>query len=154
MFEKLIKIFLIAMLPLIEIRGAVPYAQHIGIPFTIALPIALLGNILPVPFIYLFAHRVLVWGQDKALIGPIFSFFLQRGKRAGDKLQSKAGGSVFWALFLFVAIPLPGTGAWTGTLGASILGFDFRKSVFACMAGVIVAGLIMFLVSLGVFSLI
>lgn len=153
MFEKLLKIFLVAMLPLIEIRGAMPYAQHLQIPFHTALPIALIGNLLPVPFIYLFAHRLLVWGQDKSLIGPTFKFFLERGKKAGDKLQSKTGRGIFWALFLFVAIPLPGTGAWTGTLGASILAFDFRKSIFACMAGVIVAGLIMYVVSLGVFSL-
>lgn len=153
MLNKLFMIFLIAMLPLIEVRGAIPYATHLQIPFTIAYPIAILGNLLPVPFIYLFARKILVWGKDKPLIGKFFNFCLERGEKAGQKLQAKAGKGLFIALFLFVAIPLPGTGAWTGTLGASILDFDFRSSILACMAGVVVAGIIMFLVSVGIFSL-
>ena len=98
---------------------------------------------LPVPLIYFFARRVLVWGSDKPVIGKFFSFCLEKGEKAGRKLQQKAGRGLYWALLLFVGIPLPGTGAWTGTLAASLLDMDFKKSVLACMGGVLLAGVIM-----------
>lgn len=136
-------VFLISMVPILELRGAIPYAVAWGIPLSIAFPLAIVGNMLPVPFIHLFARKVLEWGADKPVIGKPFSFCLEKGKRGGEKLQAKAGKGLFVALLLFVGIPLPGTGAWTGTLAASFLDMDFKKSVLACMGGVILAGIIM-----------
>ena len=107
---------------------------------------------LPVPVIYLFARRFLVWGADKKIIGKICTFFLVKGEKAGKKLQEKAGHGLFFALMLFVGIPLPGTGAWTGTLAASLLDMNFKQTVLAVMAGVLMAGIIMGLASAGIFG--
>ena len=107
---------------------------------------------LPVPFIYLFARKVLEWGKDKPVIGKFFTFCLEKGEKGGKKLEAKAGKGLFVALLLFVGIPVPGTGAWTGTLAASILDMDFKSSVLAVMLGVLLAGIIMAAVSVGIFS--
>ena len=158
-FKHYLMIFLVSMVPLIELRGAIPYA--IGfieagetLNLTMCYLIAIVGNMLPVPFIYLFARKVLEWGKDKKLIGRFFTFCLEKGEKGGQKLQAKAGRGLYYALFLFVGIPLPGTGAWTGTLAASILDMDFRKSILAVVSGVVLAGIIMGVVSAGIFSII
>ena len=104
------------------------------------------------PFIFFFARKVLVWGSDKKFIGKFFKFCLEKGEKGGKKLEAKAGKGLYWALFLFVGIPLPGTGAWTGTLAASFLDMDFKSSVIAVMLGVMLAGIIMGLASAGVFG--
>ncbi|TPE38619.1 COG2426 family protein [Streptococcus xiaochunlingii] len=136
--------FLIAMIPLVELRGAVPYAISSGIPLWQALLIGVIGNMLPVPIIFFFALHILEWGKDKPVIGNFFTWCLNKGHRGGQKLEEAAGDKgIFWALLLFVGIPLPGTGAWTGTLAASILDWDFKRSVLAVMLGVVLAGLIM-----------
>ena len=147
-------IFLISMVPLIELRGAIPYAIGFQLPLVPSYIICILGNMLPVPFIFLFARKILVWGSDKKFIGKFFTWCLQKGEKGGQKLQAKAGRGLYVALFLFVGIPLPGTGAWTGTLAASLLDMDFKKSTLAVMCGVVLAGIIMGLVSGGVFSFI
>ena len=154
MFKKFLIAFLISMVPLIELRGAVPYALAIGLPILPAYIICIIGNMLPVPFIFFFARTVLEWGTDKPLIGKFFTFCLKKGEAGGEKLQKTAGRGLYVALFLFVGIPLPGTGAWTGTLAASILDMDFKKSVVAVMAGVVLAGIIMGIASAGVLALI
>ncbi len=141
------------MLPLIEIRGAAIYASAQTMPLLPSLLVGLAGNMLPIPFIFYFARKLLVWGSDKALVGPLFSFFLERGESAGKKLLTKAGRGLYFALFVFVAIPLPGTGAWTGILASSILDMDFKRSVLACLAGVFVAAVIVYLASSGILSL-
>ena len=158
-FKHYLMIFLVSMVPLIELRGAIPYAIgfiEAGEPLnsTMCYLIAIVGNMLPVPFIYLFARKVLEWGKDKKLIGRFFTFCLEKGEKGGQKLQAKAGRGLYYALFLFVGIPLPGTGAWTGTLAASILDMDFRKSILAVVSGVVLAGIIMGVVSAGIFSII
>ncbi len=145
-----IKVFIISMVPLVELRLAIPFAAAKGLPLIPSYIIAIIGNMLPVPFIYFFARKVLDWGKDKPLIGGFCRWCLTKGEKAGAKLQAKAGRGLFIALMLFVGIPLPGTGAWTGTLGASILDFDFKHSVTAVMLGVLLAGVIMLLGSLGV----
>ncbi len=151
---KYIIVFFVSMVPLIELRGAVPIAVGLGLNKFVSLGIAVLGNMVPVPFIYLFARKVLEWGKDKKVIGKFFTWCLNKGERGGQKLESKAGRGLYWALFIFVGIPLPGTGAWTGTLAASMLKLDFKKTVLAVMAGVVLAGLIMLLLSMGVFEVI
>ena len=145
--KNYIYVFLIAMVPLIELRGALPvaYAIHTANPdFNIPLSyiIIAIGNMLPVPFIYFFARKVLEWGKDKKYIGKFFTWCLEKGQKGGEKLQAKAGRGLYWALLLFVGIPLPGTGAWTGTLAASFLDMDFKKSVLAVVGGVVLASII------------
>ncbi|WP_022774591.1 COG2426 family protein [Butyrivibrio sp. AE2015] len=143
MLKKYIIVFLISMVPLVELRGAVPYAIAMGLPVLPSYIIAIIGNMIPMPFIFFFARKVLEWGKDKPVIGGFFTFCLEKGHKGGEKLKEKAGKGLYWALFLFVGIPLPGTGAWTGTLAASILDMDFKKSVKAVVCGVVLAGIIM-----------
>ena len=150
--KKYLIVFLISMVPLIELRGAIPYAVGFGLPILPSLGVALLGNILPVPFIFLFARKVLEWGKDKKYIGGFFTWCLVKGEKGGRKLEAKAGVGLYIALMLFVGIPLPGTGAWTGTLAASILDMDFKKSIIYIVLGLLLAATIMLLVSLGVFG--
>lgn len=145
---KYLFIFLVSMVPLIELRGAIPIAIGLGLPIIPSYIICIIGNMLPVPIIYLFARKVLIWGCDKPIIGGFFTFCLEKGEKGGKKLQAKAGRGLFVALLLFVGIPLPGTGAWTGTLAASILDMDFKSTIAACMLGVLLAGCIMLSVSL------
>ena len=149
---KWILVFFISMVPLIELRGAIPFAQGFGLPIVPSYILAVIGNMIPVPIIYLFARKVLEWGADKPVIGKFFSWCLEKGQKGGRKLQEKAGKGLFIALLLFVGIPLPGTGAWTGTLAASILDMDFKSSVLAVMLGVLLAGIIMGVASMGVFG--
>ena len=145
-------VFLISMVPLIELRGAIPYAVGFHLPLLPSYVIAIIGNMIPVPIIYLFARKVLEWGADKPVIGKFFTFCLEKGEKGGQKLQAKAGRGLFLALLLFVGIPLPGTGAWTGTLAASLLDMDFKSSVLAVMLGVLLAGIIMGAASAGLFG--
>lgn len=150
--KKYLIVFLISMVPLIELRGAIPYAVGFNLPTIPSYIVAVLGNLLPVPFIFLFARRLLEWGKDKPVIGPFFRFCLEKGEKGGRKLLAKAGKGLYLALLLFVGIPLPGTGAWTGTLAASLLDMDFRKSTISVILGVILAGVIMLAASMGVFG--
>lgn len=140
-------VFFVSMVPLIELRGAIPISQIRHLSIIQSYIIAIIGNMLPVPIIYLFARKVLEWGADKPLIGGFFSWCLEKGEKGGKKLQQKAGRGLFLALLLFVGIPLPGTGAWTGTLAASILDMDFKSTVVAVMLGVLLAGVIMMVLS-------
>lgn len=145
-------VFLVSMVPLIELRGAIPVSQGMGLPLLQSYIIAIVGNMLPVPIIYFFARKVLVWGSNKKFIGKFFTFCLVKGEKGGKKLQAKAGKGLFLALLLFVGIPLPGTGAWTGTLAASLLDMDFKSSILAVMLGVLLAGIIMAAASAGFFG--
>ena len=132
------------MVPIVELRGAIPIAEGMGLNIALYYPIAIIGNLLPVPVIYLFARKVLEWGKDKKAIGGFFTWCLEKGERGGEKLRKSAGTKgIFLALLLFVGIPLPGTGAWTGTLAASFLKLDFKTSIYAVSMGVILAGIIM-----------
>ena len=157
MVKKYIITFIISMIPLIELRGAIPIGLStlFGEPIPV-IPLyitCIIGNMLPVPFIYLFARKVLKWGSDKKFIGKFFTWCLEKGEKGGKKLGEKAGKTgMFFALLLFVGIPLPGTGAWTGTLAASILDIDFKRSTLAVTLGVILAGIIMGLASAGIFG--
>ncbi len=158
MFWKILIVLIISMIPLVELRGAIPVAigMDLGLPEWLVLIVAILGNILPVPIIYLFARKVLNWGS-KVKWKPFKNFCdfcLKKGEKAGEKLLKKAKSGVYFALFLFVAIPIPGTGAWTGTLAASILKLDFKKTIFSIIAGILVAGFIMLGFSLGLFKVI
>ena len=146
--KKYILAFLISMVPLIELRGGVPAAMTMGMSGPEAIAVCALGNMLPVPFIYLFARKVLLWGSTKPHIGPVFSKILDKGEKAGQKLVATASRKgLFVALMLFVGIPLPGTGAWTGTLAASLLNMGWKSTTGAVSLGVLLAGVIMSTVS-------
>lgn len=165
MFIYYLLAFVISMIPLIELRGAIPVvfglvqnalgvevlpAQYIVSIFAVCI----VGNMLPVPFIYWFARKFLEWGAQWkwSWLRKFCNFFLEKGGKAGEKLQSKTGWGIFVALMLFVGIPLPGTGAWTGTLAASLLDMKFKDTIIAVILGVLIAGLIMMAGSFGVFS--
>ena len=123
-------VFLIAMLPLIELRGAIPvaYAFNANDPnfsLILAYILIIISNIVPIPIIYFFAHKTLLWGKNKPVIGKICTVFIEKGEKAGQKLKQKAG-----------------TGAWTGALAASILNINFKQTLLAVSLGVVLAGLI------------
>lgn len=148
MIRKYLLCFLVSMVPLIELRGGVPIAVGLGLDYWTALVVCVIGNMLPVPIIYFFARKVLLWGCDKPYIGKFFSYCIEKGERGGQRLKARAGrGGLFIALMLFVGIPLPGTGAWTGTLAASFLNMGIRATSFAVSFGVVIAGIIMGIVS-------
>ena len=155
MLKKYLLCFLVSMVPLVELRLGVPFAVGMGLPYFQSLIVCVIGNMLPVPFIYFFARKVLEWGRDKKYIGKFFTYCIEKGENGGQKLTAKAGrGGLFIALMLFVGIPLPGTGAWTGTLAASFLNMGIKSTTLSVILGVILAGLIMGLASTGVFSVI
>lgn len=153
MTKKYILVFLLSMVPIFELRGAVPFALGWGLPLIPSYLVCIVGNMLPVPLIYFFARKILAWGADKKYVGKVFSWLLRKGERGGQKLVAKTGrGGLFVALMLFVGIPLPGTGAWTGTLAASLLDMGWKSTAAAVSLGVMIAGCIMALASMGVLS--
>ena len=153
MLTKYLWVFFVSMVPLVELRGSIIISQGLQLPVLSSYIVAIIGNMLPVPVIYLFARKVLVWGADKPVIGKFFSWCLEKGEKGGKKLQEKAGRGLFIALLLFVGIPLPGTGACTGTLAASILVMDFKSTNIAVMLGVLLAGIIMMVLSVAGFGM-
>lgn len=155
MLQKYLLIFFVSMVPLIELRGSIIMAVGMDLDYFTALTVSVIGNMLPVPLIYFFARNVLVWGAHKPYIGKFFRLCLEKGEAAGKKLTDTAGrGGLFVALLLFVGIPIPGTGAWTGTLAASFLNMGIKSTAAAVSLGVIMAGIIMGIASTGVFSVI
>ena len=146
MLKKYLFCALVSMVPLIELRGGVPIAVGMGLNYPTALIVCAVANMIPVPIIYFFARKVLEWGRDKKYIGKFFTYCIEKG---GHKLTAAAGrGGLFVALMLFVGIPLPGTGAWTGTLAASFLNMGIKSTTLSVSLGVIIAGIIMGIVSL------
>ena len=133
MLKNYLMVFFVSMVPVIELRGAIPIGLGMGLPALPTYLVCVFGNMLPVPFIYLFARKFLIWGYHKPVIGPVCKFFITKGEMGGRKLEEKAG-----------------TGAWTGTLAASILDMKFKDVLIACMGGVLLAGIIMGLASAGV----
>ena len=151
---KYLTVIFISMVPLIELRGAVPVAIGQGIDPLTALIICTVSNMVPVPIIYFFARKFLLWGSKQRHIGNFCSFFVEKGEKTGKKLVAKTGrGGLFLALLLFVGIPVPGTGAWTGTLAASFLDMGFKSTVVSVSLGVLLAGIIMGTASLAVFGI-
>ena len=148
MLTKKLFLFFLSMVPVIELRGAIPLGMAWGIPMWQTYLISVIGNILPVPILVVFARRVLFWCATWPKVGHFFQKIIDIGNRKIGKL----GSYELLGLYIFVAIPLPGTGAWTGTLAASILDMDFKTSVLAIMGGVLLASVIMLLASSGVFG--
>ena len=147
---KYLGVFFISMVPLIELRGAIPIALGMDLKAIPSIIVCCVGNMLPVPVIYFFARKFLLWGMERRYIGRICHFFHDKGEKACHKLTTGRYGKsgLIMGLMLFVGIPLPGTGAWTGTLAASFLGMGGKATAFAVSAGVMIAGIIMTVVSL------
>lgn len=142
-------LWVLSMVPVIELRGAIPLGVSWGLPFWSVYAVSVLGNLLPVPFLVAFTERVLKWGETLPKIGPVFTRILERGRKKAATIT----GALMVGLFLFVAIPLPGTGAWTGSLVAAVLSLPVRKAFWPIAAGVVAAGLIMGVTSFGILSL-
>lgn len=149
MLLRYLAVFFVSMVPLIELRGAIPIAVGMGIEPTHAIVVCAVGNLIPVPVIYFFARKFLLWGVNKRFIGGVCRFFRDKGEKAGAKLSGKAGKfGLMAALTLFVGVPIPGTGAWTGTLGASFLNMGVKETAISVSAGVMLAAVIMTTVSM------
>lgn len=149
---KYFLVLFISMLPVVELRGAIPYSQAMGLPILSSYIIAIIGNLIPVPFIYFLAKKLLILGENKKYIGKFCKKLLLNGHKAGEKILKKSGKSgTLIALTLFIGIPFPGTGAYTGILAASILDIDFKTSFLSAIIGVILSGIIMSTISFGIF---
>ena len=140
-------VFFCSMLPIIELRGAIPLGATLGLPWWQTFLIAVVGNMLPVPIILLFVKSVLTW-MGKCRI-KFFNKIANKMFEKAEKNRAKIEKYAFWGLTLFVAIPLPATGAWTGTLVAALFDMKFWKSLLAAFIGVLIAGVVMTLISYG-----
>ncbi|MCD8222678.1 MAG: small multi-drug export protein [Clostridiales bacterium] len=140
-------IFIISMIPVLELRGGLLAASPalLNVPILTAIPLCIIGNILPIPFILLLIERILIWMEGLPVLGRVALWL--RNKADKNKGQIETYG--FWGLVLFVGIPLPGTGAWTGSMVASLLHMSFRKAFAACILGIIMATVIMSIISYG-----
>ena len=155
MLLNLLQVWLISMLPLIELRGAIPISQAYGLPVIPSYIVCIIGNLMPIPVVYIYSEKFLKWGKNKKYVGKFCGWCLKRGYKAGEKLSKKTSGAgLFFALMLFVAIPLPGTGAWTGAMGASVLNMGWKPATLAIALGVVLAGAIMMTASYFGFNLI
>jgi len=148
---KIIITFLISMVPIIELRGAIPVATGMGLSPWVAIPVAMIGNILPVPFIVLFIKKIFAWMRKAS---PKLNGIVDRMEAKAEKNKEKVLRYAFWGLVLFVAIPLPGTGAWTGALIAAMLDMPLKKAFPSILLGVVGAGVIISFISYGAASLI
>lgn len=145
MLKKYLTVFLVSMLPIVELRGGIPIGAGLGLGFRESYLICVLGNLLPVPFLIPFSKILLEWLSTWPVVGPFFGRFLEKAKAKASTI----GGALFWGLFAFVAIPLPGTGAWTGSVIAAILKVDPKKALAAIALGVLTSGAIMGILSYG-----
>ena len=152
---KYLAVFFISMVPVLELRFAVPFAVGMNLPYLPALITCVIGNMVPVPFIYMFGRTFLKWGSHRKWIGSFCQKALEKGENAGRKIVAATGrGGMCVALMLFVGVPIPGTGAWTGTLAASFLDLGPKSTALSVSLGVIMAGIIMMITSGSVFHIV
>lgn len=139
-------IFIISMIPILELRGGLLAAALLKVPELMAIPLCIIGNIIPIPFILLFIRKIFKWMKNFKMFRGLVEKLENRAMGKSDKIKRYE----FWGLLLFVGIPLPGTGAWTGALIASLLNVDIKKSSLAILGGIIMATVIMYIVSYGI----
>lgn len=144
--KSVLMTILVSMLPVIELRGGIPYGAVAGLGVKTALTCALIGNILPVPFLILFTTKVFAWLRTKS---PKLDRLVVKMEQKGMSKKDVIDKYEFWGLVLLVAIPLPGTGAWTGCLVAALLEMDVKKSIPAVILGVLIAGAIVSFITYG-----
>lgn len=145
-FGKEILVFIISLLPILELRGGLLAASFLGLDALPSYIITIVGNLLPIPFILLFINKILDWMRNSKHFSKIANWLDSKVEKHKSSIE-KYG---FWGLVLFVGVPLPGTGAWTGSLIASVLGMDRKKSFLAIILGIVMASIIMMLISFGV----
>ena len=146
-YGKELIVFIISLMPILELRGGLIAASLLGVKPLTGYIVSIIGNIIPVPFILLFINKILEWMRKSKVkfFNKIANWLDKKAKKNHDKIE-KYG---YWGLVLFVGIPLPGTGAWTGCLAASVFEMDRKKSFFAVMLGILMASIIMMLISYG-----
>jgi len=148
MLSKTLYVFMISMIPIIELRGSIPYAAGVGLPWYVAFITAVIGNLLPVPFILLFVKKVFDWMRKYPKLKKIVDFC----ENKFAKKVEKAGNTAFWTLVGFIAIPLPGTGAWTGSGIAAVCEVPFKKALLAAVIGVLIAATVVTMIAYGVLA--
>ena len=136
-------VFLISMLPILELRGGLLAASLLKISPVQAIPVCIIGNIIPIPFILLFIKQIFKWMKEIKIFRPLIVKLEERAMGRSDQIRKYE----FWGVVAFVGIPLPGTGAWTGALIASLLGVDIKKSSAAILVGIALATIIMYVFS-------
>ena len=144
----MLKTLVTAMLPILEIRGAIPVGVASGLDPWLAFAVGFVGNMLPIPILILLTRKVIEWLKKHNMLVKLTAWLESKGSKGAQKVQKYS----FWGLFILVAIPLPGTGAWTGALVASLLDMRLKRALPAIAMGVVVAGLIVLLVTYGVIS--
>ncbi len=142
-------VFIISLMPILECRGGLLAASLLQVPLNVAIPICVIGNIIPIPFILLFIRSILKWMKKVKIFAPFANWLEEKA----EKRSGKVAASEFWGLTLFVGIPLPGTGAWTGSLIAALLELDIKKAVICELVGVAMATIIMSIVSYGLLGM-
>jgi uncharacterized membrane protein len=146
LWGQILMTFLISMVPIIELRGAIPIATGMGLSPFIAIPVAIVGNLLPIPFIIIFIKRIFAWMRK---VSPKLNKIVDKMEAKADKNKGKILKYAFWGLAIFVGIPLPGTGAWTGALVAAMLDMPLKKAFPSVVIGVLMAGAIIAFISYG-----
>ncbi len=149
-WEQMLMVFVISMIPIIELRGGIIVAAICGLPWYLAFPAAVIGNALPAPFIVVYIRRIFKWLKRKnRLVGAVY-----RLEQRAEKRINKLPNAVLVGLAIFVAVPLPGTGAWTGSLLAGVMNLRLRRAFPAILIGVITAGFVMCILSYGLFGVV
>ncbi len=148
---KVLVTLFVSMVPIIELRGAIPIATGMGLSPAIAIPVAIIGNLIPVPFIIVFIKKIFAWMRR---VSPKLNGIVDKMEAKAEKNKEKVLKYAFWGLALFVAIPLPGTGAWTGALVAAMLDMPLKKAFPSIVIGVLGAGIVISFVSYGAAALI
>ena len=144
-------VFLCSMIPIIELRGAIPMGAAFGLPIWKTYLLSIVGNMVPVPFILLFIKKIIQWMNNSKVkfFNKIGGFLIRKAEKNREKIEKYS----FWGVCLFVAIPLPATGAWTGSLVAAVIDMKFWKAMLSAFVGVLISGIIMTLISYGVASI-
>lgn len=142
-------VFIISLMPILELRGGLLAAKLLGVPLMTAIPICIAGNIIPIPFILFFIKKIFAWMKNFKIFRSMIEKLEQKAMSKSDKVSKME----FWGLALFVGIPLPGTGAWTGSLIAALLEMDIKKAVISELVGIVIATIIMAIVSYGLLGL-
>jgi len=149
LLHSAIMTFLLSMVPVLELRGAIPAGVAGGLPPLVAMAVAIVGNLVPIPFILLFIKRIFAWLKNRPKIRPLVEKLEKRAEGKMENVQRYA----WWGLCILVAIPLPGTGAWTGALVAALMDMRIKKAMPAIVLGVVIAGVIITLLSYGALHL-
>lgn len=145
-FGKIVMTFLISMVPVIELRGAIPIGVGAGLSPLVAIGVSIVGNLVPVPFIIIFIKKIFAWLRK---VSQKLDGLVTRLEKRAEKKSETVQRYAFWGLFILVAIPLPGTGAWTGALVAAMLEMPLKKALPAIVLGVLGAAVIVSFVTYG-----